>query len=153
VKSAAHSRIFPAYPHYTAVFQFLLECPSLVFMSLAYIKTLKNTVMKTFEKNYIAKGKQIKGMQIVRISIKVEDILQHAHEYKGEQYLTFEVAKLQNPDSFGNDYTVYVNKLVETEEKSQKTAPKTAPPAEKSPKNTKKPAKATKKPSNNEIPF
>ena len=109
--------------------------------------------MKTFEKNYIAKGKQIKGMQIVRISIKVEDILQHAHEYKGEQYLTFEVAKLQNPDSFGNDYTVYVNKLVETEEKPQKTAPKTASPAEKSSKNSKKPAKVTKKPANDEIPF
>jgi hypothetical protein len=42
VKSAAHSRIFPAYPHYTAVFQFLLECPSMVFMTLAYIKTSKN---------------------------------------------------------------------------------------------------------------
>ena len=109
--------------------------------------------MKTFEKNYIAKGKQIKGMQIIRVSIKVEEILQHAHEYKGEQYLTFEVAKLQKPDSFGNEYTVYVNKLVETQEQPQKTAPKTTAPAEKSPKSTKKSAKAIKKPANDEIPF
>ena len=109
--------------------------------------------MKTFEKNYIAKGKQVKDLQIVRISLKVEDILEHAREFKGEQFLTFEVAKLQKPDSYGNEYTVYVNKLVETEEKPQKTAPKTAPPAEKSPKNIKKPAKATKEPANNEIPF
>lgn len=109
--------------------------------------------MKTFEKNYIAKGKQVNGMQIVRISIKVEDVLKFAHEYKGEQYLTFEVAKLQNPDSFGNDYTVYVNKLVETAEKPQKTAPKSAEPAEKSAKNTKKAAKSTKKADNDEIPF
>ena len=109
--------------------------------------------MKTFEKNYIAKGKKINGMQIVRISIKVEDILQHAHEYKGEHYLTFEVAKLQNPDSFGNDYTVYVNKLVETEEKSQKTAPKTALTEEKPRKSAKKTAKATREPAHDEIPF
>jgi len=107
--------------------------------------------MKTFEKNYIAKGKQVNGLQIVRVSIKVEDILKHAHEYKGEQYLTFEVAKLQNPDSFGNEYTVYVNKLVETAEKPAKTAPKMAA------KQTAKAAKTSKmseKPSNNqEIPF
>jgi len=97
--------------------------------------------MKTFEKNYIAKGKQVNGLQIVRISIKVEDILKHAHEYKGEQYLTFEVAKLQNPDSFGNEYTVYVNKLVETAEKPQKTAPKPTAKAAKTSKKSGNPAK------------
>ena len=109
--------------------------------------------MKTFEKNYIAKGKKINGMQIVRISIKVEDILKHAHEYKGEQYLTFEVARLQNPDSFGNDYTVYVNKLVEAEEKPQKTAPKTATSEEKPRRSAKKAAKSTREPAHDEIPF
>ena len=109
--------------------------------------------MKTFEKNYIAKGKKINGMQIVRISLKVEDILKFAHEYKGEQFLTFEVAKLQNPDSFGNDYTVYVNKLVETDEKPQKTAPKTTSPEEKPAKSTKKAAKASKVAETNDIPF
>jgi hypothetical protein len=104
--------------------------------------------MKTFEKNYIAKGKQVKDLQIIRISLKVEDILEHAHDYKGEQFLTFEVAKLQNPDKFGNDYTVYVNKLVETEEKPAKTAPKTAPKDEKAPKKSKKQDK-----DNKEFPF
>jgi len=107
--------------------------------------------MKKFEKNYIAKGKQINDLQIVRISIKVEEILKHAHEYKGEQFLTFEVAKLQNPDSFGNEYTVYVNKLVETAEKPAKTTPKMAAKptvkAEKTPKKSGKPA------NNQEIPF
>ena len=109
--------------------------------------------MKTFEKNYIAKGKQVKDLQIVRISIKVEDILKHAHEYKGEQFLTFEVAKLQNPDSFGNEYTVYVNKLVDTEEKPKATAPKTAAPEDKTRKKTSKKANATQEPDNQEIPF
>ena len=66
----------------------------------------------------------------------MEDILEHAHEYKGEQFLTFEVARLQKPDSFGNGYTVYVNKLVETEDKPAKAAPKTAAPKEKTRKKT-----------------
>ena len=104
--------------------------------------------MKTFEKNYIAKGKQVKDLQIIRISLKIDDILEHAHEYKGEQFLTFEVAKLQKPDKFDNDYTVYVNKLVETEEKPAKTAPKMAPKGEKAPKKSKKQDKY-----NGEIPF
>ena len=109
--------------------------------------------MKTFEKNYIAKGKQVKDLQIVRISLKVEDILEHAHEFKGEQFLTFEVAKLQKPDSYGNEYTVYVNKLVETEEKPAKTAPKTATPKEKAPRKPRKQAHANPETRNDEIPF
>ena len=109
--------------------------------------------MKTFEKNYIAKGKQVKDLQIVRISLKVEDILEHAREFKGEQFLTFEVAKLQKPDSYGNEYTVYVNKLVETEEKPAKTAPKEATPKEKAPKKTRKQAHVNTKTGNDEIPF
>ena len=111
--------------------------------------------MKTFVKKYIAKGKRIGEMQIVKISCKISDILEHAHEYKGEEYITFEVAKLQNPDSFGNEYTVYVNKLVETEktvEKSQVNESKTAKPG----KGSKKPVKSSKKqaePKNDEFPF
>ena len=101
--------------------------------------------MKTFEKIYIAKGKQVKDMSIVRISIKVEDILSHAHDYKGEQFLTFEVAKLKNPDNFGNDHTVYVNKLVEDGKPDEKTQTK---PADKKGKKTPKPQAK-----NDEIPF
>lgn len=82
--------------------------------------------MKTFEKNYIGKGKQVANMQIVKISCRIEDILEHAHEYKDEQWITFEVSKLQNPDQFGNTHTVYVNKLVDApkhDSKKQKKAP------------------------------
>ena len=38
------------------------------------------------------------------------------HVFNGEDYITFEVAKLKNPDSFGHGYTAYVNKMVETPE-------------------------------------
>lgn len=112
--------------------------------------------MKTFVKKYIAKGKQVKDLQIVKISIRIEDILQHAHEYKGEQYITFEVAKLQNPDSFGNDYTVYVNKLVESEttvEKSQVNEPKKEIKSAKPGKKTAKVSKKAAKKQTDELPF
>jgi hypothetical protein len=109
----------------------------MVCINAAYIKTSKLTAMKTYEKTYIGKGKQIKDMQIIRISLKIEDILEHAHEYKGEQYLTFEVAKLQSEDRFENTHTVYVNKMVEEgasqvnepKQKTEKTGKKATKPA------------------------
>jgi hypothetical protein len=75
--------------------------------------------MKTFEKNYIGKGKQIGQMQIVKFSFKLSEITKFTHVFDGEDYLTFEVAKLKNTDSFGNSYTAYVNKMVETPQPSQ----------------------------------
>ncbi|MDP1624336.1 MAG: hypothetical protein Q8L64_01055 [bacterium] len=72
--------------------------------------------MKTFEKNYIGKGTQVANLSIVKFSFKLSEIAKHAHVFNGEDYITFEVAKLKNPDSFGHGYTAYVNKLVETPE-------------------------------------
>ena len=72
--------------------------------------------MKKFEKTYIGKGKQIGNLEIVRLSCKIADLIKLAHTYNGEDYITFEVAKLQKPDSFGHQYTAYVNSLVETKE-------------------------------------
>jgi hypothetical protein len=110
----------------------------MVCINAAYIKTSKLTAMKTYEKAYIGKGKQIKDMQIIRISLKIEDILSHAHEYKGEQYLTFEVAKLQSEDRYENTHTVYVNKMVE------ETASQMKEPSKKIEKPEKKTAKRQK---------
>lgn len=106
--------------------------------------------MKTFEKIYIGKGKQIKDLRIVRISLRVEDILEHAHEFNGEQFITFEVASLQNPDKFGNGYTVYVSKKVETAEKATGNATKTAAPE---PKKSKKAPKKSDDKYDGNIPF
>ena len=33
--------------------------------------------------------------------------LKFKNEYEDEEYISFEVAKMQNPDKFGRDYTVY----------------------------------------------
>ena len=94
--------------------------------------------MKTFEKNYIGKGTQVANLSIVKFSFKMSEIAKHAHTFNGEDYITFEVAKLKNQDSFGHDYTAYVNKLVETPQ----------PPAslvEDAPKKIRKPKKAGSK--------
>jgi len=71
--------------------------------------------MKTFVKNYIGKGKQVAGLQIVKVTCKLEDLQKYAYEYDGIQYVTFEVAKMKTKDSFGRDHTVYVSNRVETE--------------------------------------
>ena len=72
--------------------------------------------MKTFEKNYIGKGTQVANLSIVKFSFKLSEIAKLSHVFNGEDYITFEVAKLKNTDSFGHDYTAYVNKMVETPE-------------------------------------
>lgn len=109
--------------------------------------------MKTFEKTYIGKGKQIGNLRIVRVSLKIEDVLQHKHEYNGQDYITFEVAALQQPDKFGNTYTVYVSKPVENQVQEQAEEVKTAgAEGKKQAKTTKKAAKKHQADSD-EIPF
>ena len=49
----------------------------------------------------------------------MSEIAKFSHVFDGEDYLTFEVAKLKNTDCFGNSYTAYVNKMVETPQPSQ----------------------------------
>jgi len=67
---------------------------------------------------------------IVKFSFKLSEIAKLSHVFNGEDYITFEVAKLKNTDSFGHGYTAYVNKLVETPEPKAslvEDAPKKAP--------------------------
>ena len=72
--------------------------------------------MKTFVKNYIGKGKQVAGLNIAKITCKLEDLQKFAYQYDGIDYVTFEVAKMKTPDNFGRDYTVYVSQKEEVEE-------------------------------------
>ena len=72
--------------------------------------------MKTFVKNYIGKGKQVAGLNIAKITCKLEDLQKFAYEYDGTEYVTFEVAKMKTPDTFGRDYTVYVSQKEEAKE-------------------------------------
>lgn len=81
--------------------------------------------MKKFRKEYLGKGTKIDKMDIVRISLKVEEILKHKHEFEGNEYITFEIAKLQQPDNYKRTHTCYVSVQEEVEdEKPQKAAKK-----------------------------
>ena len=82
--------------------------------------------MKTFVKNYIGKGKQVAGLQIAKVTCKLEDLQKFAYEYDGIEYVTFEVAKMKTPDNFGRDYTVYVSQKEEAEEPQSKSKDKPA---------------------------
>lgn len=98
--------------------------------------------MKKFVKNYIGKGKKVEGLEIIKINLKISDIVKFAHKYNDEDYISLEVAKLQNTDNFGHDYTVYVNRLEEEQVNEPAPAPK---------KQTKK-SKAAKQ-ETSEVPF
>jgi hypothetical protein len=50
--------------------------------------------------------------------------LKFKHKFEGEEYITFEAAKLQNPDKFGSDLTVYCATREEVEDgKTVKKSP------------------------------
>lgn len=87
--------------------------------------------MKTFVKNYIGKGKQVAGLNIAKITCKLEDLQKFAYEYDGTEYVTFEVAKMKSPDTFGRDYTVYVSQKEEAEVNEPKQKVKTTKPRKK----------------------
>jgi len=84
--------------------------------------------MKTFVKNFIGKGKQVKGLQIVKVTVNFDKLEKFAYEFNGERYLSFEVAKMKDVDNFGREFTVYVSTREEVKdktEKKEKKAPKT----------------------------
>ena len=83
--------------------------------------------MKTFVKNYIGKGKQVAGLSIAKVTCKLEDLQKFAYFFDGIEYVTFEVAKMKQADSFGRDYTVYVSQA--EEEKTEKPTKSPAPKA------------------------
>jgi len=68
----------------------------------------------SYKKNYIGKGKQVvtkkgKVLDIVKVTLKVSEVLKYKHEYEGEDYMTFEVAQMQKPDDFKRTHTAYVS--------------------------------------------
>ena len=78
--------------------------------------------MKTYKKNYIGKGTQVPNMQIVKVTIKVEEFLKFKHEFEGNEYITFEVAKMQKADNYNRTHTAYVITREEVSEKENKEA-------------------------------
>ena len=100
--------------------------------------------MKKFVKNYIGKAKKVEGLEIIKINLKIADLVKFAHKYNEEEYISLEVAKLQTPDNFGHDYTVYVNRLEEEQVKEPTPVP--------APKKQTKKSKAAKQ-ETSEVPF
>ncbi len=80
--------------------------------------------MKSYKKNYIGKGTQNENLEIVKVTIKVEEALKFKHEFNGEEYLTFEVARLREPDKFDRTHTVYVSTLEDSPENEEKNPTK-----------------------------
>lgn len=78
--------------------------------------------MKTYSKNYIGKGTQVPDLSIVKVTVKVSELLKFVHDFEGEQYCTFEVAKMQQPDKFGRDHTVYCTNMEEDSKESPNKA-------------------------------
>ena len=77
-------------------------------------------MMKTYKKNYVGKGTQVENMNIVKVTLKVEELMKHKHEFNGEEYVTLEVARMQQPDKFGRTHTAYVTTLQEKSEEKPK---------------------------------
>lgn len=68
---------------------------------------------KAYTKNYIGKGKQVvtnsdEKLDIVKVTLKVKEIEKFKHEFEGEEYITFEVAKMKKPDDYERTHTAYV---------------------------------------------
>jgi len=77
----------------------------------------------SYEKIYIGKGTQVPNLQITKVTLKLEEVEKIAYERDGVKYVTFEVAKLKEPDKFGRAYTCYYSHKVEkANEPAQKKA-------------------------------
>jgi len=74
---------------------------------------------KNYTKNYVGKGTQVEGMEIVKITLKVEELLKYQYEFNGLKLVTMEVAKTKQADKFEKTHTVYVT-TVEDVKKAKK---------------------------------
>ena len=98
--------------------------------------TLKFNIM-SYEKFYIGKGTQVPNLQIAKVTVKLEEIEKIAYDRDGVKYVTFEVAKLKEPDKFGRTFTCYYSKKVNVAEEPT----------------PQKPSKKGKKEKTNDLPF
>ena len=112
--------------------------------------------MKKYTKNYIGKGTQVAGMEIVKVTLKVEELLKVTHEFQGVEYLTFEIAKMQNTDDYGRTHTAYVSVREDAVEETaaDKAVKKAAgKAAKKAAKGASKKAEPVLETADSEIPF
>ena len=79
--------------------------------------------MTTFNKNYIGKGTQVENFDIVKVVIPVDNLSGAIFEREGIKYVSFEIAKMKNPDKFNRTHTCYYTTR-QTDEKADKAPEK-----------------------------
>ena len=109
--------------------------------------------MKKYTKSYIGKGTAVGGMEIVKVTLKVEDLLKVTHEFQGVEYLTFELAKMQNTDDYGRTHTAYVSIRENAEETEAAPEQKAEKAAKKATKKSSKKEEPVLETADNDLPF
>ena len=102
--------------------------------------------MKKYTKNYIGKGTQVANMDIVKVNLKVEELLKVTHEFQGVEYLSFEIAKMQSADDYGRTHTCYVSVREDAKEEESVLDKEANKAAEKAAKKAAKKAPKTEEP-------
>jgi ribosomal protein S6 len=69
--------------------------------------------MKKYIKNYIGKGTENSNLEIIKVTLKMEQAESFIYEKDGNRYLTFEISKLKEADKYNRTHTCYVTKLQE----------------------------------------
>ena len=83
-----------------------------------------------YKKNYIGKGVQHESLDLVKVTLKFNDLLKFKHTFEGQDYLTFELARLQEVDNYGRTHTAYVStkevpeQVDQTKKKKSRTSSK-----------------------------
>ena len=67
--------------------------------------------MKKYIKNYIGKGTENTNLEIIKVTLKMEQAEAFIYEKDGNRYLSFEISKLKEADKFNRTHTCYVTKL------------------------------------------
>ncbi len=47
------------------------------------------------------------GMDITRVTLKMEELQKLVYEWEGTQMVTIEIARMKEPDTFGRTHTAY----------------------------------------------
>jgi hypothetical protein len=101
--------------------------------------------MTTFEKHYIGKGTQVANLDIVKVVLPVTGLEAAVFEKDGIKYISFEIAKMKQPDKFDRTHTCYFQTKVYTED--------TPTPDPDKQKKAKKPSKKKQAETEDDLPF
>lgn len=82
--------------------------------------------MANYTKAYIGKGTKIENLDIVRVTLSIEELERFIYMYEGKKLITFELAALKEADKYGKTHTAYVSQreeetaIAETKPKRQR---------------------------------